>query len=122
MEGLSKGGLGWAWGATVWTDLSPAFAEEVAEFPTGLNSRAEQFFVRWLAFSLVLTEAEKHLSEGPAGAEEGVGFAGKLGALFHETVAEGDVEVEGAFSECFRKRSVVGIVQVVVQLKADSQY
>ena len=93
MESLCEGSLGWAWSAAVWTDLGPAFAEEVAEFPASLNSRTEEFFVRGLAFSLVLPEAEKHLSEGPAGAEEGVGFAGKFRALFHETVTESDVKV-----------------------------
>lgn len=93
VEGLREGGLGWAWSAAVWTDLGPAFAEEVAEFPAGLHCRAKEFFVRGLAFSLVLPEAEEHFSEGPASAEEGVGFAGQFGALFHEAVAEGDVEV-----------------------------
>ena len=34
MEG--ERGLGWSWGAPFRADLSPSFAEEIAEVPAGL--------------------------------------------------------------------------------------
>ncbi len=93
LEGLREGCLGGAGGAAVGADLRPAFAEEVAEFPAGLHRGSEQLFVGRLLFIFVLSETEQHFCEGPAGAEEGVGFACEFGALFHQAVAEGYVKV-----------------------------
>ena len=37
LEGLGEGCLTGPWGATVWPDLCPAFAEKIAELPTSLH-------------------------------------------------------------------------------------
>ena len=69
LEGLREGGLAGARGTTVGADLGPAFAEEVAEFPAGLDGGAEEFFVGGFAVSLVLAQAEEHFGQGPTGSE-----------------------------------------------------
>lgn len=69
LEGLREGGLAGARGAAVGADLGPAFAEQVAQFPAGLDGGAEELFVGGFAVSFVLAEAEEHFRQGPTGAE-----------------------------------------------------
>ena len=46
----------------------------------------------------------------------------KRSPLFHEAMAEGQVEVESTFTESFGQGAVVCIVEMVVQLEADAEY
>ncbi len=54
LKGLGEGCLAGSGSATIGSDLGPAFAEEIAELPACLYSRAQQFFVRSFPFPFVL--------------------------------------------------------------------
>ena len=60
VERLGEGSLTRSRRAAIWSNLGPAFAEEVAELPARLHCGAEEFLIRLPAFALILAEAEEH--------------------------------------------------------------
>ena len=122
LERLRKSRLTWPWCPAIRSHLCPSFAEQVAKLPARLYRRAEEFFVGWFAFALVLTEGEEHFGQGPASAEERIRFFGDAGTLFHQAVAKSNVKVQSSLAKGFRKASIMGIVEVVVQLEAYTEY
>ena len=81
-------------------DLGPAVPKDIAQVPACLYRGTEQLLVRGPAMPAVLPKAEEHLRQAPACAEQLIRLIGKLTALLHQTMAEGDVKVQGPLPEC----------------------